>query len=162
MAAPSSESVIRTRPKVGVGVVITSPHYPGCVLIGRRNGKIPGTGLYALPGGHLEFGETWEECARRETLEETGLELEDSHFAFVINAVMADKDYHYITLFVKSQVDTSKKCEPENLEPEKCQGWEWTKWDNFPPEDQLFHPLLVARKQGFEPFESIEKNALRI
>lgn len=34
-------------------------------------------GCYALPGGHLDFGESWEEAGRREVMEETGLELGD-------------------------------------------------------------------------------------
>ncbi len=42
------------------------------VLLVRR-AVAPGRGLYCLPGGFLELGETVEECARRELAEETGL-----------------------------------------------------------------------------------------
>ncbi|XP_070541943.1 nucleotide triphosphate diphosphatase NUDT15-like [Ptychodera flava] len=153
---------VNMRPKVGVGVVVTSCQHPDCILIGRRRGKITGAGLYALPGGHLEFGESWEECARRETLEETGLSLKDVCFSFVINAVMEEKDYHYITLFMSAEIDATKEPEPLNMEPEKCEGWEWVKWDDFPPDSQLFHPLLVARQRGFDPFQTLRENSSRI
>ena len=57
------------RPKVGIGVLIVKD---GKILLGERIGA-HGSGLFALPGGHLEFGETFEETARREVEEETGL-----------------------------------------------------------------------------------------
>ena len=40
---------------------------------------------YAFPGGHLEYMESFEQCARRETLEECGIEIERIRFQFVAN-----------------------------------------------------------------------------
>lgn len=60
---------------VGVGVAVIICRQ-GKVLVGRRKGS-HGGGAWAVPGGSLEFGETVEECARREVLEETGLRLGD-------------------------------------------------------------------------------------
>jgi 8-oxo-dGTP diphosphatase len=60
-------------PQVGVGVLIVEN---GRVLLGKRKGS-DGAGTWSAPGGHLEFGETVEACARREVLEETGLQLQD-------------------------------------------------------------------------------------
>jgi 8-oxo-dGTP diphosphatase len=59
-----------SRPRIGVSAIIRDD--AGRVLLVRR-GKDPGRGLYAFPGGSLEFGETLREGAAREAREETGI-----------------------------------------------------------------------------------------
>ncbi|MDX8431022.1 MAG: NUDIX domain-containing protein [Candidatus Algichlamydia australiensis] len=62
-------TTISKKPLVDIGVHVIQK---GKILLGKRI-NAHGTGAYAPPGGHLEFGETPEECAVRELLEETGL-----------------------------------------------------------------------------------------
>jgi 8-oxo-dGTP diphosphatase len=65
-----------SRPKVGVGVMVLKN---GKVLIGKRKGA-HGAGEWAWPGGHLEYMESFEDCARREVMEETGIEIHNIRF----------------------------------------------------------------------------------
>ena len=92
------------RPLVGVGVFVTSQSHPGCVLLGKRSGTSAGSGSWALPGGHLEFGETWRLCAERELYEETGLRARQLRCTAVLNAVVPEDSYHYVVVLMSGVV----------------------------------------------------------
>jgi ADP-ribose pyrophosphatase YjhB (NUDIX family) len=49
---------------------------PGGRLLLIKRGHEPGTGLWSLPGGRIEPGETHQQALAREVLEETGLTVE--------------------------------------------------------------------------------------
>lgn len=59
-------------------------------------------GSWALPGGHLEFGESFETCALREVAEETGIDihLEEIEYLTTVNSVWQKDELHYITIFM--------------------------------------------------------------
>jgi 8-oxo-dGTP diphosphatase len=105
------------------------------VLLGKRRNS-HGDGTWALPGGHLEFGESWEQCAQREVLEETGMEVGNCHFIGATNDVMATEGKHYVTLFMAAR---SVEGSPRLCEPDKCERWQWFPWDALPK--PLFAPL---------------------
>ncbi len=135
-------ATVAKRPGVGLGVIILRE---GRVLLGRRR-NAHGEGSWSCPGGHLEFGETIEECARRETREETGMEIQLVRHAAFTNNLFEDRGKQYVTLYVTAEW---KSGEPENLEPEYCDGWEWFGWDRLP--EPLFPPLRSLLSQGYRP-----------
>lgn len=83
------------RPLVGVGVVVWRQQQ---FLLVRR-GKAPNQGQWSLPGGGQHLGETVIEAARREILEETGLQVEVTGLVDVVDAIRRDErgevEFHY-------------------------------------------------------------------
>ena len=59
-------------PVPGVGAAVVD----GDRILLVQRGREPGRGLWAVPGGKLALGETLRNAARREVLEETGIEVE--------------------------------------------------------------------------------------
>lgn len=128
--------------RVGIGVIIRKD---GRVLLGKRRGA-HGEGDWAFPGGHLEFNETWENCARREVLEETSLSVKNIHFGAITNDIFKNENKHYITIFM---VCDYKSGAVKIMEPNKCEKWEWFEWSNLPK--HLFLPFKNLLKNGYEP-----------
>lgn len=75
------------RPWVGIGVIAFRGEH---VLLVRR-GKPPRLGMWSLPGGAQHVGERAEAAARRELMEETGIEVGPLELAAVIDAISHDE-----------------------------------------------------------------------
>ncbi|CAB9502129.1 Nucleotide triphosphate diphosphatase NUDT15 [Seminavis robusta] len=137
--------------RVGVGVLVKDAARTNAVFAGIRKGS-HGAGSLALPGGHLEMYESWEQCALREVKEEMDLDLKDIQFAHVTNDVMESEEKHYVTIFMSAtctkQNDNNEEetPAPKNMEPEKCEGWKSYTWQELKDihskgEPKLFGPL---------------------
>jgi 8-oxo-dGTP diphosphatase len=131
-----------SEPRVGVGVLVW---YDDKVLLGRRRGA-HGAETFCFPGGHLEFGESWQACAEREVREETGLELHSIRVAAVTNDVFAEEGKHYITIFMQARARSN---DAELREPDKCDGWAWFAWSELP--SPLFLPIRNLLASGYVP-----------
>ncbi|KAK4185389.1 NUDIX hydrolase domain-like protein [Podospora australis] len=115
-------------PVVRVGVAAIIKDDDGRMVMGVRKGS-HGSGTWQFPGGHLDVGESWFECAERETLEETGLQVKAEKFVALTNDVFDPEKKHYITIFIVcKRVDDTQ--EPVIMEPEKCESWSWKTWSD--------------------------------
>lgn len=117
--------------RVGVGVFIFKD---GKFLMQQRHGA-HGAGSWSVPGGHLEFGESFEDTARREVAEETGLEITNIRFGAVTNDFFGKEDKHYVTIWMLSDWQSGVE---RIMEPNKCLQQEWCTFDDLP--SPLFLP----------------------
>ena len=104
----------------------------GKLLLGRRGGG-HGRGTWSMPGGKIEFGESFEEAAKREVLEETGIILRAAR----IICVNSDRSEtrHSITVGLVAEEFVG---EPKTIAPEEIDEWGWFPLDRLP--EPLFPP----------------------
>jgi 8-oxo-dGTP diphosphatase len=93
-----ADVVFYRNPLLTVDIIIEMPH-GGIVLIERRN---PPYG-WALPGGFVDYGESLEAAAHRETREETGLQLEGLHQFRAYSEPDRDPRHHTVTVVFVAQ-----------------------------------------------------------
>ncbi len=120
--------------KVGVGVYVYDKQ--NRLLLGLR--KSPhGNGTWCPPGGHLEYGESFEQAASRETKEETNLDIApaDVEVVGVTNDFFSESGKHYVTVHLKAKVFSG---EIKLCEPDKFAEWRWFDMDNLP--ENMFLP----------------------
>lgn len=145
---------------IGVGMFIRNGN---TILVGRRGkGCSRGVGCLALPGGHVEPGETIIQAALREVKEETGLDVEHiggtappgssrpelyTNAPFCIPGLLAVTDHFDLNQQVDGKLlehlsfwMMTRYIEgvPVNMEPTKCERWEWMR------------PADIAKLDGVE------------
>lgn len=82
-------------PMLTVDVII---RLSGDRIILIRRGRSPYRGSWAIPGGFVEYGETVEDAARREALEETGLDVEIKDLLGVYSDPRRDPRGHTVSV----------------------------------------------------------------
>jgi 8-oxo-dGTP diphosphatase len=121
---------------IGVGVAVFVWRN-GKFLMYRRKGS-HANGTISVPGGHLEFGESWADCAARESLEEAGIHIKNIQYLAVTNDIMPTDDKHYISIWMTADFDEANSNEPQIMEPTKMEAIEWHTFQDLP--SPLFEP----------------------
>ena len=133
-----------TRPFVGIGIVVIKGDH---VLLCRR-GKPPNVGSWTLPGGAQDVGETCEDAARRELLEETGLSVGPLHFCAHVDTVRRDDDgrvrFHHTILDFAARWEGG-----EPVASSDVSAVEWAPLDALEPYDlwsEAHRVIAIARR----------------
>ncbi|MHA1229030.1 MAG: NUDIX hydrolase [Candidatus Helarchaeota archaeon] len=115
-------------PILGVGTIILRDDSE--VLIIQRASE-PDKGKWSIPGGIVEYNEKPEYTAKRETLEETSLEVEIGPLIDIVNKIIYDDNnrikYHFVIL---DYLATSFKGDPKPSDDAK--QLLWCKYEDLP------------------------------
>lgn len=122
----------------GCGVIVLNDKNQ--ILLGLRNSdegkadsELHEEGTWTMPGGNIEYGESFEEAGRREAYEETGITVKDLE----VICVQTDKNEfaHYISVgMIARNFDGT----PQAMEPDEIVKWCWFDLDNLP--QNIFSP----------------------
>lgn len=134
----------------GVGVMILKD---GKILLGQRHSDptkaasdMQGQGAWTMPGGKLEFGESFEECGRREVLEETGIAVDAKDLELISLTNDFVPTAHYVTIGL---LCTKFSGDAKVMEPDTITKWDWFDIDNLPtPLFNLSQRVIDNYKSG--------------
>ena len=84
------------QPQVAVGAIV----FNGDRILLVKRGKAPALGLWSIPGGSVELGETLQRATEREIKEETGLLIKAREPVFTFDVIDRDENgrvrFHYV------------------------------------------------------------------
>jgi ADP-ribose pyrophosphatase YjhB (NUDIX family) len=125
---------------IGAGCGVMVFNEKNQLLLGLRNSdetkadsELHEEGTWTMPGGNIEYGETFEEAGIREAKEETGIDLEDLE----VICVQTDKNEyaHYMSVGMVAHKFSGT---PQAIEPDEIVKWEWFDLDKLP--SNIFSP----------------------
>jgi len=130
--------------RVGVGAVIIRD---GCVLLVKR-GREPAKGLWAIPGGAVEAGETLQAAAEREILEECGVVIRAGEPIFAFDLIEKDEagalKFHYVIVDLRAEYISG-----EPVAADDAADARWLKPRDLDSLDVVPVTLELLRKIGF-------------
>ena len=127
------------RPQIRVGILITKDDQ--VLLMKRRSAHEDGT--WSTVGGHLEYRESLQECAIRETQEVIGVIITDVTFLAITNDTFEVPEMHDVTIWMAGRYVSG---EPAMHTGHEKSVIDWFCWDALP--EPLFLPfehLLTGR-----------------
>lgn len=132
------------RPIVGVGAIVIKD---GRVLLVQRAAP-PSQGLWAIPGGSLEAGETLQAGAEREILEETGIAIKAGDPVYAFDFLQYDDKnclrYHFVIVDVEGEY-----LHGEVMAADDALAARWVSPGELPDLPVSANTLKILRARGF-------------
>ncbi len=119
---------------IGAGCGVMVFNNRNQLLLGLRNSDVNladsemhEEGTWTMPGGNIEYGETFEEAAKREAREEANIEISNID----VICVQTDKNEHahYVSVGMVARSFTGT---PQVMEPDQIVEWQWFDLDKLP------------------------------
>lgn len=144
-------------------VIIWDIFWDEILLIEKKKGL--GQGFWNFPGGKVEGGESTEEGATREALEETGFRVSKLSSVGILNFYFQPpRDFHNNAchLYLSKVDGESKKFMPG--ESDECRAFWWPKsglsFEKFWPGDRIWVPKVLAGEKIYANLIFDSKNSL--
>lgn len=129
---------------VGVGVMIRNSKGKFLLLKRSMNAKNE-RGKWCFPGGEVEFGETLFEAAKRETMEEAGIEIEPKRLLKVVDHILPEEKQHWVNPFVEGKI---RQGEAKIMEKHKHDAIGWFAIEELPELTKNTAEFFNDVKQG--------------
>lgn len=135
---------------VGVGAVILNDKQE--ILLSLRGPKARNErGKWEIPGGCVEFGETFEQAIIREVEEELGINIKVKELLGLFDHILSEENQHWVSPTFICELISGEPCVQE---PEKC---EKIGWFSLTEAEKL--PLSVITQQDVAKLKARFKHA---
>jgi ADP-ribose pyrophosphatase YjhB (NUDIX family) len=111
------------------------------ILLGLRQ-NVHGAGYWALPGGHVEYGETILESLIREMQEELGVTITKAKLVAVTDAINLEENQHYLHASFLVEEYNGKIT---NMEPKLCSKLQYFPLNALPEKFYPPHQGIMAK-----------------
>jgi 8-oxo-dGTP diphosphatase len=105
-----------------------------------------------MPGGHLEYGESPQECAIREAEGGVGVLIADPTFCAITNDIFVDEGKQYVTIWMEGRYVAG---EARINSAREMSSVGWFSWDALPT--PRFLPLQNLLAKGYTPKKQTSK-----
>lgn len=113
---------------IGVGCGAFIINEKGEVLLQQRN-KEPEKGFWSIPGGKLEWMETFEDAVKREVKEECDVEITVEKLLGICDHIVKQENQHWVSPSFLCRI---KKGKPKIMEPSKHLDMKWFDLNSLP------------------------------